>query len=111
MMKQFRTEVMKSEAARGVLVGLLSVGIIGVAGGLAIGYALALNITEIVGFFEELTQTRVLAGTYFDAVPSQVQWSDLVWVGALGFSLSLLATISPSRRALQVNPAVALHRE
>lgn len=93
-----------------VLQGML-IGMIGVAGGLALGYGLALYITDIVGFFEELTGTRVLAGTYFDEVPSEVQSRDLIWVGTLGFALSLLATISPSRRALEVNPAVALHRE
>ena len=101
-----RRDLVRIFALQGMLIG-----IIGVAAGLAIGYALALYITEIVGFFEELMQTRVLAGTYFDEVPSEVQWSDLIWVGALGLGMSLLATISPSRRALGVNPAVALHRE
>lgn len=93
-----------------VLQGML-IGIIGVAAGLALGYALALGITDIVRFFEQLSGSRVLAGTYFDEVPSQVETGDLVWIGALALVMSLLATIAPSRRALAVSPAVALHRE
>lgn len=87
------------------------IGIIGVASGLALGYVLAIYITQIVEFFEQLAGVRLLAGTYFDEVPSLVEVGDLVWIGALAFALALLATIHPSRRALQVNPAVALHRE
>ncbi|MEE8042659.1 MAG: FtsX-like permease family protein [Pseudomonadales bacterium] len=101
-----RIDLIRVFVVQGMLIGM-----IGVAGGLVLGYGLALYITDIVGFFEELAGTRVLAGTYFDEVPSEVQSRDLIWVGTLGFALSLLATISPSRRALEVNPAVALHRE
>ncbi|MEJ2131821.1 MAG: lipoprotein-releasing ABC transporter permease subunit [Gammaproteobacteria bacterium] len=101
-----RGELMRVFAIQGTLIG-----IVGVVAGLGLGYLLALSITDVVAFFERLTGSHVLAGTYFDEVPSEIEKGDLVWVGVLGFALSLLATIHPSRRALEVNPAVALHRE
>ena len=44
-------------------------------------------------------------------LPSQLELDDVLWVSAVAFSLSFLATIYPARRAARVQPAEALRYE
>jgi lipoprotein-releasing system permease protein len=86
-------------------------GAIGTLLGTVIGVPLAIFIPEVVAFFEAMFQSRVLAGTYFDSVPSDVRGADIGVVISLSLAISLLASVYPSLRAARVNPAEELRYE
>jgi lipoprotein-releasing system permease protein len=88
--------------------------IIGIAGtllGLVLGSVLAFNISDIVGFFEELANEQVLAGTYFDSVPSDFRLPDVLVIGLVSLGISVVATIYPAWRASRLDPSDVLRYE
>ncbi len=87
------------------------IGLAGVLIGSILGLILAFNITEVVGFFEGLTGSRMLAGTYFDSVPSDVRAGDIVLIILVTLSISFLATLYPAWRAATRDPASVLRGE
>jgi lipoprotein-releasing system permease protein len=44
-------------------------------------------------------------------LPSKLEWSDVTTIVLMSFVLSLLATLYPSYKASQINPAEALRYE
>ena len=87
------------------------IGAVGILAGTVVGLALAHNITEVVGFFEELSGTKMLAGTYFDSVPSDVRYDDVLIIIFVAFLISILATLYPAWRAASLKPAEILRYE
>ena len=87
------------------------IGVMGVLIGTILGLLLASNITEIVGFFEELLGSRMLAGTYFDSVPSDVRYADIIIIILVALMISFLATLYPAWRAASLQPADVLRNE
>ncbi|MEZ0174172.1 MAG: lipoprotein-releasing ABC transporter permease subunit [Candidatus Reddybacter sp.] len=88
-------------------------GVFGVACGVIAGCLLAPNIGSIVAFLESLAGAQVFdPELYFiTALPSHLQWLDVIVVGSLGTILSVLATLYPAWRAGKVPPAEALRYE
>jgi len=82
---------------------------VGVALGVILGITLALNITALVSWVESLTGVRVLEGTYFLEVPSQLLLGDVASVIALALGIGAIAAFFPAYRSLAVNPVTALH--
>jgi lipoprotein-releasing system permease protein len=89
------------------------VGIMGTLIGALIGILIALNIGTIVPIIEHLFHVQFLAKDVYmiSEVPSQLEWGDVTVVVAVSFLLSLLATLYPSYKASQINPAEALRYE
>ena len=89
------------------------IGIVGLGLGVTLGLSLAFNIDVVVPAIERLLGTQFLAKDvyYISELPSQVQWRDVFTVSGVAFALSLLATIYPSIRAANTNPAEALRYE
>ena len=87
------------------------IGMVGILAGTLAGLALAHNITEVVGFFEELSGSKMLAGTYFDSVPTDVRYSDVLIIIIVAFLISILATLYPAWRASSLRPAEILRDE
>ena len=89
------------------------IGIIGTLLGTALGILIALNIDSIIPFIERLFHVQFLAKDvyYISEVPSQVLWSDVLLITLTSIILSLLATLYPSYKASQINPAEALRYE
>lgn len=88
--------------------------IVGVAGtliGMVIGLPLAYWVGTVVRFFEDLSGTRLLAGTYFDRVPSDLRTPDFAVIVLVSLLISLLATLYPSYRASRLRPAEVLRYE
>jgi lipoprotein-releasing system permease protein len=88
--------------------------IIGVAGtmvGLGLGTVLAFNISDIVAFFERLFNEQVLAGTYFSAVPSDIRLPDVLTIGLVSLTITVLATLYPAWRASKLEPSDVLRYE
>jgi lipoprotein-releasing system permease protein len=87
------------------------VGAAGVLLGLLVGVPLAWYVPEVVGFFEALFGGKVLAGTYFSAVPTDVRWIDILVIACVSLSIAILATIYPAYRASKLLPAEILRHE
>lgn len=89
------------------------IGIIGTLIGAFIGILIALNISTIVPFIENLFQVQFLAKDvyYISDLPSKLEWNDVFIIIMMSFILSLLATLYPSYKASQINPAEALRYE
>ena len=101
-----RLSVMQIFVVQGSFIGLL-----GTLFGLVLGIPLAFHITEIVGFVEDILGNRMLAGTYFDRVPSDVRLLDILVIVVLSLFISIVATLFPAYRASKVEPASVLRGE
>ena len=91
----------------------MMIGVLGTVLGVASGVALALNVDSAVLFIENLFGFKFFAKDIYliSDLPSELQAPDVVITAAASFLLSLLATIYPSYRAANVNPAEALRYE
>jgi lipoprotein-releasing system permease protein len=90
-----------------------TIGVIGTILGVVGGIALALHVTEIVNWIEQVFHVQFLsASIYFvDYLPSKIQSSDVWQIGLAALFLSLLATIYPAWRASRTEPVEALRYE
>lgn len=88
--------------------GLL-IAALGIVTGLALGVWVAANIAQLVSWLGEVTSYRLLQGTYFAALPTEIRAMDLVVIGSIAGGLSLLAAFIPAARAADLNPIAALH--
>jgi lipoprotein-releasing system permease protein len=100
--------IMQIFMVQGMLIGLIGMGL-GVIGGVL----LALNIGTIVPFIEHLFGVQFLAKEfyYISELPSDLQKGDVIVVASMSFFISLFATLYPSWRAAQTQPAEALRYE
>jgi lipoprotein-releasing system permease protein len=100
--------IMKVFIVQGVIIGLVGTGL-----GVVTGVLTALNIDVVVPAIERAFNFQILSREvyYISELPSDLHWLDVVWVAALSFLLSLVATLYPSWRAARVNPAEALRYE
>lgn len=91
----------------------LVIGVVGTLVGGALGVALALNISDLISWVEQVTGITFLsADVYFISdLPSELMWSDVFVICGATFGLTLLATIYPSIRASRIQPAEALRYE
>ena len=89
------------------------VGIIGTLGGMMLGLLVAFNIDVIVPALETLFRASFLPKDIYliSRMPSDPQMSDILPVVVISLILSFVATVYPSWRASQVNPAEALRYE
>ena len=89
------------------------VGIIGTLGGMLLGLLVAFNIDVIVPALEALFHASFLPKDIYliSRMPSDPQMSDILPVVVISLILSFVATVYPSWRASQVNPAEALRYE
>ena len=101
--------IMKIFMVQGIILGL-----IGMLLGVIFGTLIAVNVGAIVSFIEYLFGVQFLdKDVYFisGGLPSDLQRSDVLVVSILSFVISILATIYPSWRAAQIQPAEALRYE
>lgn len=89
--------------------GLIS-GILGTLSGLVLGIVVAVNIGDILNFFENLLGSKLFDASIYmvDKLPSEVISSDVVLVSIISLVLSFAATIYPSIKAGSVRPAEVL---
>ena len=88
-------------------------GIIGTLGGVAFGLLVAFNIDVIVPAIERLLGVAFLPGSIYliSRMPSEPLMSDILPIAVISLLLAFAATLYPSWRANQVNPAEALRYE
>ena len=89
------------------------VGVIGTVAGLLLGLGVAVNIDVIVPALEQALGAHFLPQDIYviSRMPSDPRSADIVPVALISLVLSFVATIYPSWRASQVNPAEALRYE
>lgn len=89
------------------------IGVVGLALGVGLGVAVALNLETVVPFLEHLLGVHFLDKSvyYISELPSDLHWNDVGLITVVSFALTLLATLYPSWRASRVNPAEALRYE
>ncbi|MFC2973646.1 lipoprotein-releasing ABC transporter permease subunit [Azotobacter bryophylli] len=89
------------------------IGSVGTLVGAVLGVLAALNVSELVGWLERFSGQRILSSdVYFVSyLPSDLQALDVLLICTAAFVLSFLATLYPSWRAAQIEPAEALRYE
>jgi lipoprotein-releasing system permease protein len=89
------------------------VGVMGTVGGLLLGLLVAFNIDVIVPALETLFRASFLPKDIYiiSRMPSDPQMTDILPVAIISLLLAFVATLYPSWRASQVNPAEALRYE
>ncbi len=103
-----RSSVMLVFIVQGIIVGAA-----GTLLGLLAGIAIATNLDPIVAAIEWTFGFKAFPQDVYllDKLPSQVLWPDVAAIAAIAFTVSLLATILPSRQAAAVDPVVAIRYE
>ncbi|MFN9764387.1 MAG: FtsX-like permease family protein, partial [Pseudomonadota bacterium] len=88
-------------------------GVLGTAGGVALGVAVAAHLGTLVPALERLLGATLLPASvyYIDRMPSQPLASDIVPIALASLVLAFVATLYPSWRASRVQPAVELRGE
>jgi len=86
------------------------IGFLGISLGVFIGTFFTLNLVEIVSFFENTFDFKVLAAdVYFISdLPTDLRWIDIVKISAITFLLTILATLIPAMNAVRTNPSEVL---
>jgi len=100
--------VMKIFIVQGVVIGVIGM-LLGSGGGIV----LALNLDVVVPFIERMLGIQFLAKDvyYISELPSDLRYDEVLLVSGISFVISLLATLYPSYRASQTQPAEALRYE
>ena len=102
---------------RGVLAVFMTQGVligwIGTALGVGLGLALALNVDVIVPFLETTFGFHIMDPDVYvvSAIPSELHPPDVVRIALAALILTFVATVYPSLRAAQTQPAEALRYE
>ena len=89
------------------------VGVIGTGAGLMLGLGVAFNIDVIVPALEHLLGATFLPQDIYliSRMPSDPQQADILPVALISLLMAFVATLYPSWRASQINPAEALRYE
>jgi lipoprotein-releasing system permease protein len=109
-----KTQGLSNPAVMGIFIVLgCVIGVVGTVIGTIGGVALALNVGTIVPAIEKAFGVQFMAADvyYISEVPSKLIWSDVYWIAATAFVLSLLATLYPAWQASRINPAEVLRYE
>jgi lipoprotein-releasing system permease protein len=90
-----------------------SIGLAGTLLGVLLGVTLALNIEQVVGWFESLFGVHFIDPKvyYISKLPSDLHWSDVALVTLGSFAMTVLMTLYPAHQAYKVQPAEALRYE
>ncbi|MBT8129437.1 MAG: lipoprotein-releasing ABC transporter permease subunit [Gammaproteobacteria bacterium] len=89
------------------------IGMFGTLIGVAAGVPVALNVFEIVSWFEQLFNTDFLPSDvyYISDIVADVRPREVITYAVSAFSITILATIYPAWRASRTMPAEALRYE
>ena len=100
--------ILKIFIIQGTIIGAIGI-LLGVIGGVW----LASNIETLVPALENMLGYKFLSPDvyYISDLPSDMHWSDVIFISVVSFVLCLLATIYPAFRAANTLPAEALRYE
>jgi lipoprotein-releasing system permease protein len=100
--------IMKIFIVQGVVIGVVGT-LLGAMGGIA----LASNLDVVIPFIEHLFGVQFITKDVYmiNELPSDIHYHEVLLVTGISFAISLLATLYPSYRASQTQPAEALRYE
>jgi lipoprotein-releasing system permease protein len=89
------------------------IGVIGTVLGIVSGVLLALNVETVVPWIERAVGMDLFPADvyYISELPSKLNWGDVWTISGVALVLAFLATLYPSWRAANVQPAEALRYE
>lgn len=89
------------------------IGLIGTLAGVGLGLLLAANVGTIVPWLENTLGFKIMPGDvyYVTEIPAEIHVMDVLAIPFAAFLLTLVATLYPSKRAAEVEPARALRYE
>jgi lipoprotein-releasing system permease protein len=89
------------------------VGVFGSLIGVVLGVGISLSIEKIALFIENIFGIQFFsADTYFISyLPADLRWENVVFVTGVSLAISLLVTIYPAYKAMQINPAAELKND
>lgn len=89
------------------------IGLVGTLAGVAGGVAIALHVEALAAAIEARFGIHFLAADVYPIayLPSDLHWADVIHIGLVAFTLSLLATLYPAWRAASIQPTEALRYE
>ena len=89
------------------------IGVIGTILGLVSGVLLAINVETVVPWIEQAVGMDLFPADvyYISKLPSKLNWGDVWTISGVALVLAFLATLYPSWRAANVQPAEALRYE
>jgi len=91
----------------------VAIGLMGTIIGVTAGVFFSLTVSDFAQFIESSFGLKLLSAEVYpvDFLPSQLRFSDIVWVSVGVLALSVIATLYPAYRASRVLPAEALRSE
>ncbi len=89
----------------------MAIAVPGILAGLLLGVPLAWYAPELMAMVESLLGASMVAGTYFDQIPTDVRLPDLLAIALVALLISLCASLYPSWRASRLAPAEGLRYE
>lgn len=100
-----RFQVMQTFVVQGVFSGIY-----GTVFGVLFGLVIAINLTEVINFIQNVFGIRILKSeTYFmDYVPTSVNYWEVLAIAAVCILIALLAAVLPGIKAAYINPATEL---
>jgi lipoprotein-releasing system permease protein len=100
--------VMQVFVVQGTLIGVIGT-VLGVIGGIV----LTLNLEHILKAIEAVLSVQLLPEDvyYITGLPTDLQTSDVIIIGAVALAMAFVATIYPAWRAARTAPAEALRYE
>ena len=89
------------------------IGVLGTAGGLVLGAAIATNLQSLIEGLESLVHTHFLDPSvyYLSELPAQLETLDLLRICGTALVLSFASTLYPAWRAARTRPAEVLRYE
>ena len=89
----------------------LIVSLIGIIFGVLLGFVLTLNLNNIISLIESILEKNLLEAYFINYFPYYIDYSQIIFICAISFLISLISSLVPSFRAVKLNPVQILRHE
>ena len=89
----------------------LIVSLIGIIFGVLLGFVLTLNLNNIISLIESILERNLLEAYFINYFPYYIDYSQIIFICAISFLISLISSLVPSFRAVKLNPVQILRHE
>tara|TARA_B100001113_G_scaffold24884_1_gene18146 strand:- start:711 stop:1943 length:1233 start_codon:yes stop_codon:yes gene_type:complete len=89
----------------------LIVSLIGIIFGVLLGFVLTLNLNNIISLIESILERNLLEAYFINYFPYYIDYSQITFICAISFLISLISSLVPSFRAVKLNPVQILRHE
>tara|TARA_B100001063_G_scaffold138211_1_gene129148 strand:+ start:947 stop:2179 length:1233 start_codon:yes stop_codon:yes gene_type:complete len=89
----------------------LIVSLIGIIFGVLLGFLFTLNLNNIISFIESILERNLLEAYFINYFPYYIDYSQIIFICAISFLISLISSLIPSFRAVKLNPVQILRHE